>query len=187
MLPSLDAHSSAEVVKGSSAPAHWRSSSRCKQKNGDVFTTHVSASHTHTHANTSPVCMSSSCVAVTTCCRFPFCLPLEPRADSRQRRSRNQNRGRMENDISPGLSFHLWVNNTHGSPTCSHLSSSKCRPIVLICLQGGKRETCLICEGQRWGHVLYPALATFLPRVGWEDKHRSFICPLNRRMQPAPG
>lgn len=137
-----------------------------------------------THA--SPVCMSGSCVALTTRCRFPFCLPLKPRADSRQRRSRNQNRGRMENNISPGFSFHLWVNNTHGSPTCSHLSSSKCRPIVLICLQGGKRETCLICEVQFWGHVLDPALATSLPRVR-EDKYCSFICLLNTRMHPAAG
>lgn len=45
MPPCLDAHSSAEVVKGSSAPAHWRSSSRCRMM---TYLPHVSASHTHT-------------------------------------------------------------------------------------------------------------------------------------------
>lgn len=45
MLPCLDAHSSAEVVKGSSAPAHWRSSSRCRMM---TYLPHVSAIHTHT-------------------------------------------------------------------------------------------------------------------------------------------
>lgn len=184
MLPCLDAHSSAEVVKGSSAPALWRSSSRCRMM---TYLPHVSAIHTHTQTLHLCVWVAPVLPWQPAAVSLFVCPWSREQTHASQRRSRNQNRGRTENDISPGLSFHLWVNNTHGSPTCSHLSSSKCRPIVLICLQGGKRETCLICEGQRWGHVLYPALATFLPRVGWEDKHRSFICPLTRRMQPAPG
>lgn len=38
--------------------------------------------------------------------------------------------------------FHLTsrVNDTHGSPTCFHLSGSKCRLIMLIWLQGGREE-----------------------------------------------
>lgn len=93
------------------------------QNYGDVFTRHVWAcvcvrTQPPTHITCMYACLRlcvAPCVALTTCCRFSFCLPLESRADSHQRRNRNRNRGRMEHDIVPG--FSVW------HPQLSHLLS----------------------------------------------------------------
>lgn len=132
-LPTLDSHSSAEIVKGSSAPAYKHS--RCKQNYGDVFAAHVWANYIH-HLY---VCVSL-CVCVA------HVLPWQPAAVSlfvcpwsRERTHTNagaeigtEGGGRM----TSSWAFHLTsrVNDTHGSPTCFHLSSCRRRLIVLICL-----------------------------------------------------
>lgn len=59
MQPTLDSHSPAEVVKGSSAPAY--TNSRCKQNDSDVYSPYMSE-HVHAQQNTHITCMYA-CVA----------------------------------------------------------------------------------------------------------------------------
>ncbi len=154
MLPTLDSHSSAGVVKGSSAPAYKHSLTLQAELRWRIRRTWLSVC-THSQLHTSPVCMCEcvcvcvcgSRVALTTCCRFSFRLPLEPRADSHQRRSRNRNRGRTENDIVTGLFISPleWTTPTALPPafTCRAANVGwSCWYVY----REGREERVLICE-----------------------------------------
>lgn len=107
------------------------------------------------------VCECGSCVALTTFCRFPFCLPLDPWVDS------NTNAGagigtEGGRRTTSAWAFHLTsrVNNTHGSPTCSHLLSSSVGWSCWYVYRGregglGKKHVSLLKSGkhkkQDWG------------------------------------
>lgn len=115
MLPTFDSHSSAEVVKGSSAPAYKHS--RCTQNYDDVFHIH------HLY-----VCVSLSvCVCVwLPCCLdnllpflFLFALGAESGLTPTQEQESEQ-RGRTENDTVLGFSAHL---SSERHPQLAHLLS----------------------------------------------------------------
>lgn len=150
MLPTLDSHSSAEVVKGSSAPAYRHSLTLQTEL---WWHNHHTSEHVHTQQTAHITCMYV-CLCV---CGAPV-LPWQPAAVSLfvcpWSRERPHTNAGAEIGTEGGRwmtlyrAFHLTprVTDTHCSPTCFHLPSSKCGPIVLILLQGGKREMCLICE-----------------------------------------
>lgn len=151
--PSLDAHSSAEVVKGSSAPAYKRS---LTLQNTSMLTSLAHMSERTTHFTCVCVCVCSSCVALTTLPPFPFLFALGAKSgltptqeqESEQREDGERHRPRLF--ISP----RQWTTPTALPPalTCQ---AAKRGLIVLICGEGRKKH---ICELQVWGQFFSVAL-----------------------------
>ena len=151
MPPTLDSNTSAEVVKGPPALASKHSLTLQTEPRWRIHHTFLSVC-ARCKLHTSPV---------SVCCPYICAVPVfpwQPAAVSLfvcpwcwERTHTNAGAGiRTEGGWTPRSTraIHLIsrANDAHGSPTCSHLSSNKCRLMVLVCLRGEKRETCLICE-----------------------------------------
>lgn len=129
----LASPSSAEVVKGSSAPAFQHLLRTTVTYSPDMSERVCVCVHTATYTHHLYVCMSTS-VCSSLCCLdnlLPFLFLFALGAESGLTPTQEQ---KSEGGRSM-TSYRASQYDTHGSPTCSHPSSSRCRLIVLIRLQ----------------------------------------------------
>lgn len=179
VLPTLDSHSSAEVVKGFSALACKHSLTlQTELRWRTVFVADVWACvHTHGKPHTSPVC-AGPCVrvaphvALTTCCRFFFCLPLEPRADSHRRRSSKSEQREDGERHRPGLCI---------SPL--EWTTPTALPPALTCQAAHVGWSCWYVYGEGRGKRV-SAVSDVFSRGGWTAK--LYVTRGSRGPRPAP-